>query len=455
MKFQSMYKFAAAFSVLLVCLHCGASDSFAQNKMDSIAKQQVMSMLSNIKNAIKNDYYDPNPKFAGMDLDTRFKTAEEKLKKTEFLGDALAVIGQAVIDLNDSHTKFFPPGITTITEYGWRMKIIGDKAFISGVLPNSDADKKGIKVGDEVLAINGFRPTRRELWKMLYYYDVVSPKVKLTLDVKSPAGETRQLVIATKLTQLKKSIDLANTFDLNAAFREGDKLKDLDRHYFQEVGDAIIWKMPTFVYDPRDVGGLVERANNKKTLILDLRGNGGGLVVTLEELAGYFFDHDIKIADLKGRKKLDPQQAKTKGSKVFKGKLIVLVDAGSASASEIFARLIQLEKRGIVLGDVSMGAVMQSRGKGFSLGVDDAWGYGMNMTMADVIMSDGKSLEHVGVMPDELILPTGQDQAERCDPVMARALELSGHKIEASIAGKFFPAEKVIERTSNVAIQYY
>ena len=452
MKNAHIFRPSLVLSILFLSLIGLSPQSFAQNKMDSIAKQQVMSMLTNVKNAIKTDYYSANPTFNGVDLETRFKTAEERLKKTEYLGDAFAVIAQVVVDLNDSHTMFYPPGITTITEYGWRMKIVGDKAFITGVMEKSDAEAKGLKIGDEVLKINGFHPNRTELWKMLYYYNIISPKVRLNLEVKSPSGEFRQLVINTKVTQLKKSVDLANTFDLNAAFREGDKLKNLDQHYFQNVEDTLVWKMPTFVYDPTQVSGLIGKADGKKTLILDLRGNGGGYVVTLEELAGYFVDHETKIADLIGRKKMDPQMAKSKGSSVFKGKLIVLIDSRSASASEIFARFMQLEKRAIVLGDVSAGAVMQSQGRGFLLNSDDAWGYGMNMTMADVFMSDGKSLEHVGVIPDEVVVPTGQDIAERRDPVMSRALELSGHKIDAAVAGKFFPPEKFIERTSNIAI---
>lgn len=451
MKFQSMIKPGILLTALLLFLHCFASLSVAQNKMDSIAKQQVMGMLDNMKKAIKSDYYDPNPKFGDKDLETRFKLAEEKLKKAEYLPEALSIIAQTVIDLNDSHTMFYPPGITTLVEYGWRMKAVGDKTFIAGVKEKSDAEAKGLKIGDEVLAINGFRPSRKELWKVLYYYNFISPKTRITFDVKSPSGETRQLVVNSKLTQLKKSIDLSNVHDYNAAAREGDKLRNLDRHYFQYVEDTVIWKMPGFDFDPLQVGDFMGKIKDKKTLILDLRGNGGGYVVTLEALAGYVFDRDLKIADLKGRKKLDPQLAKTKGANSFKGKIIVLVDSESGSASEIFARLMQLEKRGIVLGDVSAGAVMQSRGKGFSLGVDDVWGYGMNLTMADVIMSDGKSLEHVGVIPDETILITGQDMAERRDPVMARALELSGHKVDASVAGKFFPVEKFVERKSNVA----
>ncbi len=445
MKTHSVFTAKIAFSVIFLSLFCLEQYTFAQNKMDSIAKQQVMSMLDNVKNAIKNDYYDPNPKFAGVDLETRFKAAEEKLKKTEYLPEAFAIIAQVVVDLNDSHTNFYPPGITMIAEYGWRMKMVGDKAFVSTVLEKSDAEAKGLRVGDEVLSVNGFRPTRKELWKLIYYYNWISPKVKLTLDLKSPSGEARQLVIDTKLTKLKKSIDLANTFDANAASREGERYP-IEKHHFQVVEDAIVWKIPTFSFDPRDVGGFIGKARSKKHLILDLRGNGGGYVVTLDELASYFFDREVLIAENKERKKIKPEKTKLKGGDVFKGKLIVLIDADSGSASEVFARLMQLEKRGVVLGDVSAGAVMESRYKKFWLSSDDFGGYGMSLTMADVIMPDGKSLERVGVIPDELILPTGQDLAERRDPVMARALELSGHKVDAGVAGKFFPPEKIFER---------
>ena len=210
--------------------------------------------------------------------------------------------------------------------------------------------------------------------------------------------------------------------------------------------------MPSLLFAAAEVSGFVGKAKNKQTLILDLRGNGGGYVVTLEKLAGYFFDTDTKIADLKARKPMKPQMAKSAGSDVFKGKVIVLVDASSGSAAEIFARLMQIEKRGIVLGDVSAGAVMQSKYEGFDAGAATVINYGMNLTRADVIMTDGKSLEHVGVQPDELIIPTGEDIAKRRDPVMARALEIAGNPIGSDAAGKIFPVEKFIERKSNLAI---
>ena len=67
--------------------------------------------------------------------------------------------------------------------------------------------------------------------------------------------------------------------------------------------------------------------------------------------------------------------------------------------------------------------------------------YGASVTDADMIMADGKSLERVGVTPDELLLPTAADLAANRDPVLARAAETLGLKLPADKAGSFFPIE--------------
>ena len=432
----------------LVCLI--AITSADAQKMDGIARGQAMSMLKNVKSAIKEDYYDPN--YGGINIDERFKMAEEKLKTAETLNQAFAIIAQAVVDLNDSHTTFYPPSRNIITEYGWRMKMFGDKAFITGVKEKSDAEAKGLRIGDQVLKVNGFAPNRKELWKMIYYYQTINPVGAMNMEVLHPDGTPETLQIKTQVRELKRVVNLTNDMDLNDAIREGDKLKAGYRHHFKSIGGTLIWRMPDFAFEPSEVARFMGEAEGKSSIIFDLRGNPGGYVVTLERLAGYFFEKDTKIADLIGRKKFDPQVAKSQGDKGFKGKVIVLLDSNSGSAAEIFGRLMQIEKRGIVIGDVSAGAVMMSRGVSFDAGVSTVIPYGMNLTRADVIMTDGKSLEHVGVIPDELMIPTGADIASFRDPVMSRALELLGMKVSPEEAGKFFPIEKFIERRSNIAI---
>ena len=115
------------------------------------------------------------------------------------------------------------------------------------------------------------------------------------------------------------------------------------------------------------------------------------------------------------------------------------MDSKSASAPEVFARVIQLEKRGIVLGDRSAGAVMESMPYMHHVGLDMVTFYTASVTEANLIMTDGMSLEHTGVTPDEVVLPRAADLASGRDPVLARAVELLGGKLSAEDAGKLFP----------------
>jgi carboxyl-terminal processing protease len=351
------------------------------------------------------------------------------------MGQAFGIIAQAVLELNDSHTTFYPPSRSAKFEYGWRWQMIGDKCFVTAVKPKSDAEKQGLKAGDEVLEVEGFRPNRKEMWKMDYYYNALSPRQGLKLKVKSPDGEPRELNIAAKVTQLRASLDLAA---LIFEIEHGNDQK-IEIGY-NKVGNTFIWKLPTFNVETTVISDFMKgRVRGSSNLILDLRGNGGGSVETLSELAGFFVDKDTKIADLKGRKKMDPQMAKTKGKDIYTGQLIVLIDSNSASASEAFARFMQLQQRGVVIGDQSMGAVMQSQVVQMQLGTDSIIPYGMSMTNADVIMGDGNSLEHVGVTPQLVLIPTAADLADGRDPVLAAALELFGQKVSPADAGKLLP----------------
>jgi C-terminal processing protease CtpA/Prc len=379
-----------------------------------------------------------------MDVEARFKAAEEKMKQATTLGQIFGIIAQALLDLDDSHSFFIPPMRASRTDYGWRMQMIGDICYVTAVKPGSDAEAKGLKVGDAVLTIDGFTPTRRNLWKMQYSYYALRPRPGMRLVVQGPDGKDRQLDVLAKVIQGPQIFDLvmSSNIDFNNLMRDQEQDKHLLRSRFKEIGDdLLIWKMQEFGMTKQEVDEAMDKAMKRKALILDLRGNGGGYEETLLRLIGHFFDRDISVGELKRRKETKPLVAKKYGGTIFKGQLIVLVDSSSASAAELFARVIQLEKRGTVIGDRSSGAVMRSKAYQHELGVDIVAPYAVSITDADLVMTDGKSLEKTGVAPDELLLPTGKDMAESRDPVLARAAELVGVKLDAEKAGALFPVE--------------
>jgi carboxyl-terminal processing protease len=428
-------------SILLsIIVVLGVSTSVAGQAPSSLDRDRGRSMLNTIKNDLKKNYYDPN--FHGIDIDARFKLAEDKIKAATSLGQIFGIIAQAMIEFEDSHTFFVPPSRPYTTEYGWQMQMIGDKAFVIAVKPGSDADAKGLKEGDEVYTIDGVTPTRANMWKIDYSYNALRPRPGMHLQVIKPGGVESEFDVIAKIKQGKRVLDLTSGSDIFDLIRESENESRLNRHRYIEMGEELlIWKMPAFDLEDGKVDDMAGKFRKRKALILDLRGNSGGYETTLLRLLGNVIDHDVTVAELKRRKENKVITAKTRGNNVFAGKLIVLIDSRSGSAAELFARIIQLEKRGTVIGDRSAGAVMRSKHHGHELGQDTVIFYGSSITDADMIMTDGKSLERVGVIPDEIKLPTNFDLAAKRDPVMTYAAALVGVEIPPEKAGLLFPIE--------------
>ena len=408
------------------------------NAQISLSRGVGRQMLKDIKRDLKEYYYDPS--FRGKDLETHFKAAEDSLAKAETTDQVYTMVAQSLMEFEDSHLYFIPPMWSAQVEYGWRMQMVGEAAYVVGVKPGSDAEVKGLKPGDEILSVDGFVPERATFWKMNYYYYALAPKPGMAIVVKSPGGRKRQLQIASKITQGKVVQDVGG-HDWYQRQIEAEKHAKLYPNRFVEFGDdLLVWKMPTFAMEPDKVNDLMDRARKHKALVIDLRGNGGGYLPTVLALLGNLFDHDLKIGDVKSRKETKPLIAKTRGGRgVFNGKLIVLVDSESASASELFARAVQLEKRGTVLGDLTSGLVMVSKLYSHKIGLKEFLFYGVSVTIEDLLMNDGKSLEHVGVKPDEVSIPSGKDMAAGRDPVLARGAALAGIDLDAEKAGALFP----------------
>ncbi len=428
--------------VSLAVLVCSAGGLLAKQpqKMNGMQRDEAEGMLRDARDAVKKYYYDPQ--YHGVDLDALYREFDGRIKAAPDFNDGLRMVAAFLSELHDSHTYFVPPPRPYEWDYGFRIQLIGNTGFISRLRPNTDAATKLVP-GDQVLAFNTYSVNRVDFHDLSYTFNALMPQVRVQLDVRDPDGKVHQVIVESKFREGKNVLDFTSGNDIFDYERREENEDHIVRQRWVETGDIMIWKMPEFLMANDEVGHIFDIARKKKTLILDLRGNPGGAVETLEAVVGNVMDHDVTIATPIGRKKMKPLMAKSAGSHAFSGKLIVLVDSESASAAELFARVVQIEHRGIVMGDVTSGSVMEARQYPYQEGMETVVPFAFSITAADLIMKDGKSLEHFGVIPDQEIVPTAQDLRAGRDPVLAQAIASAGGQVSAADAGKMFPFEWV------------
>ena len=157
------------------------------------------------------------------------------------------------------------------------------------------------------------------------------------------------------------------------------------------------WQMPQ--------GGINKMENNKKMLgyILDLRNNPGGLLSQAIKVSDFFLN-DGEIVSTKGRKKRENRKFFAKKGDRINGKpLIVLINRGSASASEIVAGALQDQKRAILLGETTYGkgsvqSIIPLKNRG-----------AVRLTISKYYLPSGKSISEIGVTPDIKIEEQDED----------------------------------------------
>lgn len=420
----------------LVVLGTTAGTSSGQ-KANKLEIEHWREVLRTVERELRENYYDPT--FNGIDIDARFKLAEERMKTAESMADLEKIVAQVLLDLNDQQTFFIPPTDGSRVEYGWRLLPVGPDTYVGAVKPGSDAAAKGLQAGDKVLSIDGKSLDRDRVWLANYLNYTLRSEPTITVVIQKPDQTQQRLTIKTWVNKRIGGVLYANL--VAPSLRRPEEYRS-DHHQFHELSsEVMIWKAPEFYLDEYDLAEKFRRLKKHKTLILDLRGNSRGLRDTLPHFAGYFFDSDIKLADRRGRKDLKPIVAKIKKENAFKGRLIVLIDGESGASAEIFARVVQLQKRGIVIGDRSSGDVMEGKLYPLHVGLMRAIPVAISATYADIIMPDGTRLEDVGVTPDKLLLPTPQDLRMNHDPVLAYAASLAGVELDAKKAGGLFPSQ--------------
>src|SRR5437879_4263190 len=121
---------------ILIVIWPNIPDAFAQD-VSKEEREVAYSLLNFVKDNLTKKYYDPT--FHGESIDTTFSAAKEMIKNAHSDGQMLGIIAQSLMSLDDSHTFLIPPRLNAHVDYGFRIRIIGENAYVIYVKPQSDA----------------------------------------------------------------------------------------------------------------------------------------------------------------------------------------------------------------------------------------------------------------------------------------------------------------------------
>jgi carboxyl-terminal processing protease len=252
---------------------------------------------------------------------------------------------EGMLESLDPYTDYIPEDelesfqITTTGQYGGIGALIGivnKKIVITHPYQNFPAFKSGIRVGDEIMAVDGKNiqgKTPLEISTLLKG----APKTTLELKIKR-AGKSETAI--HKLTREKISLTNLSYYDVVQPGVGYIRLDDFTPGAAREVADAV-----------RDL-----KQNGAKKLILDLRNNPGGLLHEAVNIVSLFIDKGLEVVSTKGKVEEWNKSYKTLNQPLDKElDVVVLVGEGSASASEIVAGALQDYDRAVLIGQRTFG----------------------------------------------------------------------------------------------------
>tara|TARA_B100001996_G_scaffold93892_1_gene70183 strand:- start:992 stop:2128 length:1137 start_codon:yes stop_codon:yes gene_type:complete len=325
-----------------------------------------------------------------------FAEVLEKIKKeyvdevdqSELIDDAINGALQSL----DPYSAYMNPEIfesmetDTMGEFGGLGIEVGMEAgVVKVVAPIADtpAARAGVKAGDYIVKINGEQVQGKSLMEA----------VKL---MRGPVGSTIDLTIRRK--GIKKAIS-------KTIKREVIQVQSVEAKVLKKNIGYLRLKAFNKNSSKQLVNEIKNIEGKEKTLgyILDLRNNPGGLLTQAINVTDFFLDEG-EIVSTRGRKANENRRFFAKKGDRVKGKpLIVLINNGSASASEIVAGALKDHKRAIILGNRTYGkGSVQS-----IIPLND--GGGIRITISKYYLPSGKSISEVGVTPDIFIEDDSDD----------------------------------------------
>jgi carboxyl-terminal processing protease len=350
-----------------------------------------------------------------MEADARKKV----LKNEDDLFDRLSKVDRedrfslylnCIVGVYDPHTEYFAPverdnfdiALSGQVEgIGAQLQEKDDEVKVSSIVPGSPSWRQGkLKAGDIILKVaqGDGEPVEVTGMKLDNVVKLIRGKkgTEVRLTVKKVAGGTELISIIRDIVQLEETYAHSDILQSNGT----------------RVGYI---KLPSFYADFKRMGGRSCAQDVKKELlklkeeqidgvVLDLRDNGGGSLSDVVDMTGLFVDKG-PVVQVKSRSGMPTVLNDKDESLIYDGPLVVLVNSGSASASEIMAAAIQDYKRGIIMGTTTFGKGSVQQFSDLDDGLNPAYASfrplgSVKVTRSKFYRINGGATQLKGVVPD-------------------------------------------------------
>jgi carboxyl-terminal processing protease len=277
----------------------------------------------------------------------------------------------------DPHSIFFDPSQYEQLKqmekseqkgFGTVVNVLPGRVIVLQAMPGSPSAKAGFIPGDEILAINGYELARLEFDQLLQLLTVARQQ-KAELDIRHPGN--------VRVFHMTLTPELVDSPSVDRAFALAPGIGYLRITSF----DMATGKLVKETIDK--LGG-----DALKGLVMDLRGNPGGVAQAAVETAALFLEPEQLVFTIKGRSQKTEEVRVAKFARPYKVPLAILVDGKSASASEIVTGALQDHDRAMVFGEPSFGKGLVQNVYPLSSGSAVA------LTIAYYYTPSGRSIQH-------------------------------------------------------------
>jgi len=329
---------------------------------------------------------------------------DDKIKTNE---DAYVAINTMIASLNDPYTKFLDPKEFaeetssikgSLKGIGIQIGVKDGKLMVIAPIEDTPAEKAGLQADDEILEIDG-----------------VSTK-GITVDkaadkIRGKEGTQVTLLIKRKDCPVKSyTITRTNIEIKSISQKTPANVKVPDDYCYIRLSSFISRNAAS------EFGAILNNNKNKKGFIVDLRSNPGGLLTNAIYISDMFLDGGtiVSTVDRDGYKETQRASAGVYTRKP----VVVLINKGSASASEIFSGAMKDNKRAVLVGE-------QSFGKGLVQEINKLpFESGVNITIQKYLTPNGTDINKKGITPDIEVKLTEDDIKNKNDVQLKKAIEV-------------------------------